>query len=345
MGKKSKQRRIIQAAQSNRYSKVDSLLESMEDGNEYGSLVNKIPKNEDLVPELRKALFEIENIRGRPCIFYGGNVIKPRMEVGIEAGDHLIFNELINSIPKDKKELDITIVTPGGLGMEVSQFVDALRPRFLKVDFLLPYMCMSAGTLFILSGDKIWMDERSFIGPIDPQVPSKSGDLVPALALINLLNKIGIAGQENLDKGKPPPWQLVRLVDQMDQNKLGAALSLSDYSIKLAVEFLQKYKLRNWDKHKSDNSQVLEQERKEAAENIANKLCDHDFWKSHSHGINRQEAQNEVGLEIDFIEKMAGLERALRRFWALLYYVFDRTSSQKIFLSQNYIVIRNTPAI
>ena len=150
--------------------KVDSLLDSMTDGNEYESIVSLLPNNTDLVPELRRAINEIENIRQRPLICYFANVVRPVPDVSILSSDDLPFNEMVNKIDSTKIEVDVMVVTPGGTGQQVSQFVNTLRPRFSSVEFILPYMCMSAGTLWVLSGDKIWMDKRAYIGPIDPQV-------------------------------------------------------------------------------------------------------------------------------------------------------------------------------
>jgi ClpP class serine protease len=99
---------------------------------------------------------------------------------------------MLNRLGSDATSVDVMVVTPGGVGQQVSQFVNALRKRFTSVEFILPYMCMSAGTLWALSGDRIWMDSRAFIGPIDPQVRSKSGEFVPAQSILILLERIRI---------------------------------------------------------------------------------------------------------------------------------------------------------
>ena len=45
---------------------------------------------------------------------------------------------------------------------------------------------MSAGTILCMSGDKIFMDYASILGPIDPQVPTPdTGDYVPALGYLD----------------------------------------------------------------------------------------------------------------------------------------------------------------
>lgn len=54
-------------------------------------------------------------------------------------------------------------------------------------------MAMSAGTIFCMSGDELIMDEAAFIGPIDPQVPSRNGMYVPAQSLMTLIDEIYLA--------------------------------------------------------------------------------------------------------------------------------------------------------
>lgn len=187
---------------------MDSLLDAMEDGNEYGSIVFKTPRQEmDLVSEARRALAEIESIRRRPCLCYIANVIKPSADAAITGLDHLPFAEMVTKVEPGVREVDILLVAPGGSAEQVIQFVDALRSRFGTVEFLLPYMAMSAGTLWALSGDRIWMDQRAYLGPIDPQVVSKDGNYVPAQALLALLNEIQQKGEEALKNGQKPPWR------------------------------------------------------------------------------------------------------------------------------------------
>lgn len=321
---------------------VDSLLDIMQDDHEYSSIVSVLPRNGEIIPDLQRALKDVESIRGRPCVCYVANVIQQLPNTGIEFNDDLPFNEMLSRIANEHKNIDIFLVTPGGAGQQVSQFVNSLRPRFDSVDFLLPYMCMSAGTLWALSGDKIWMDKRAFIGPIDPQVRAKTGDLVPAQSILILLNKIKEEGEKALQNGQNPPWHFIRLIDVMDGRQVGDAISLSKYSIKIASDFLYEYKFKDWTTHSSTGKPVTTEDRKERAIWVADKLCSNDHWKSHGHGISRETANRELKLTIDPIESVLGLERAIRRLWALFYYTLDKSYISKMFLSDNYVLIRQT---
>jgi hypothetical protein len=320
---------------------VSSLLDEMKNGNEYGSIVNLSVSSADLVPELQRGLAEIEAVRQRPCICYAANVVRQgARDTAITSGDHLPFNEMVDLVAAEHKGVDVLLVTPGGSAEQVALFVEALRKRFTSVEFLLPYKSMSAGTLWALSGDRIWMDERAFLGPIDPQVAGKDGRFVPAQSLLTLLNKFQQEGQAAIAKGQQPDWTQILILKELDYRQLGHAINASQYSITMATEYLSRYKFQSWQTHKSSGIPVTPGERTAAAVAAATALCSHDRWKNHGHAITRAIIESELRLVIDKPEDVPGLQRALRRTWALLYYVFDRSGATKIVLSGKYRFIR-----
>jgi hypothetical protein len=323
---------------------VESLLDAMKDGREYESIVGLNYAGTDLTPELKRSLAAIEQVRQRPCIAYVANVVRPGGETSITAADHLPFQEMVSNVPLAARKVDVMIATPGGSAETVTQFVDALRRRFDEVDFLIPYMAMSAGTLWALSGDRIWMDERAFIGPIDPQVPAKDGRFVPAQALLALLARIQTEGQAALARGAQPNWTHVVLLKELDARVLGAALTASDYSINMAADFLAKYKFKSWTTHSSSGQPVTGAERTARAKAAAAQLCDHERWKAHGHGIARDVLQKELRILPEMPESQPGLLAAMRRAWALFCYVFERTPTSKALVSQHYSFVRHDPA-
>lgn len=320
---------------------VDSLLDTMKDGNEYGSIIDAVPKSPLLRDEVRRAISEIEAIRDRPLLVYAANVLKAKVDVpvSIVLADDLPFAEMVAAVPADVKAIDVLVVTPGGVAQQVAKFVARLRPRFDHVGFLLPHIAMSAGTVWCLSGDEIWMDERAALGPIDPQVSGRDGRFLPAQALSTLVADIQKRGQELLKQGAQPNWTDVQLLRNIDAKELGDSLSQTRYSIQLAAEYIEKYKFKSWTHHQN-GSPVTPQKKQDRALEIATKLCDHNQWKTHSHGISRDVAWAELTLKIDHPETVDGLVRALRRFWALFYWLFDRARLGKVFISQQYSLFR-----
>lgn len=322
---------------------VESLLDSMQEGNEYQSIVSLLPNNGEIIPDLKRAIKNIETIRGRPCICYVSNIVNAEVDQKeIDFSDDLPFKEMITTAPIHK-EIDVLLVTPGGITQQVPQFVNALRSKYETVNFILPYMCMSAGTLFVLSGNSIWMDQRSFIGPIDPQVKGKSGEWVPAQSILKILEIIHEEGDKQLKTGGQVPWHYVRLLDGMDHRQIGNAFTSSEYVVKMASEFLFKYKFRDWNNHLKTGAVVSSVEKKARAEEIASLLGKNDHWKSHSHGIDRKTVKEVLKIKIEDIESIPNLEKSVRQLWALLYYLLERSNIRKIFISSNYTLIRAKP--
>lgn len=321
---------------------ISSLLDKMQDGREFESLLKYRAVNLDLTSEIRKSLAEIESIRNRPVICYLANVVNQNITVSkaIDYNDDLPFSEMISSISATINEIDIIIVTPGGSAEQVAKFVDKLRPRFSSVTFILPNIAMSAGTIFAMSGNDIIMDTRAYIGPIDPQVPNKDGRYVPAQAILALIDDIQKRGADLLKKGQNPSWTDLQILRQLDGKEIGNALSASKYSIELVENYLYNYKFKTWINH-SDGRPVEDEEKRIRAKEIAEMLCDHGQWKTHSRGITREAAWNECKIKIIHPESVEGLARSLRRFWALMYWVFENTSVFKLFISNNYCILRH----
>lgn len=313
---------------------VDSLLDVMEDGNEYLSIVGKeINPEVNLLEEVIRGLNDIEAIRERTCIAYLGDVVSEKSgPSGIDQSDDLPFKEMVDKVPRDINKVDVILSTRGGSAEQVNHFVNSLRNRFDEVDFIVPSFCMSAGTLFALSGDNIWMTERACLGPIDPQVPTKEGRYVPAQALVLLVDELQKQGEEAMQKGSPVPWTAVRIIDSLDKKELGYAITASNYSTMMATEFLDNYKLRNWQTRETSKAQVTPEYRKARAEEIANALVSHERWKNHGHSLSRELLWNELELKIEHPDER--LNQAIIRLWALCNWIFEKTPVLKMMVSK-----------
>ena len=321
---------------------ANSLLEKMVDGREFESLLHYKFQNINLIDELRRSIIEVKSIRQRPLLCYVANVVKPITgSISIDDSDDLPFDEMIKSVPAEVKQIDIVLVTPGGSAQTVSRFVNKLRPRFDEVTFILLNKCMSAGTIFVMSGNEIVMKSDSYIGPIDPQTPSKTGGYVPAQSILTLVEDIKERGEDLIKQGKQPSWSDMVLLKNIDPKELGNAISASNYSISLVKEYLENYKFKNWLRHSDGQTPVTPKEKKIRAEEIAKLMCDHSKWLSHGHSITREAAWNVCKLKITHSEDIQGLDRVLRRMWALVYWMFENTLITKIFISENYALFRN----
>lgn len=319
-----------------------SMLDKMIDGREFESLLKYQYQNLDLIVELRKSIAEIVEIRKRPLVCYVANVVKPRKaSISIEDSDDLPFNEMIASLPLDCKKIDIVLVTPGGFAHQVAKFVNKLRPRFDEVGFILLNKAMSAGTIFIMAGDEIIMTNQSQIGPVDPQVRTNTGEFVPAQSILTLIEEFRIRGEESLKKGQQPPWTDLQILRGIDPKEIGNAMNASNYSIQMVEEYLYNYKFKTWTLRSDGVTIVTDAERKNRANEIAKMLCEHSKWKNHGHAITREAAWDVCKLKINHAENTPGLDRAMRRMWALFYWIFENSTLAKVFISENYCIMRN----
>ena len=108
----------------------NSLLDVMQDGREFESLLGYQYNNLNVVREIRRSISEIYAVRNNPVVCYVANVVQGNINNSIDGTDDLPFNEMISSVPADAKEIDIVLVTPGGSANQVNSFVNVLRPRF-----------------------------------------------------------------------------------------------------------------------------------------------------------------------------------------------------------------------
>lgn len=108
-----------------------------------------------------------------------------------------LVNKLIEDFIDDGNKHDklvIMLTTTGGIAEEVERIVNVIRHFYQEVIFVVPDYAYSAGTIFCMSGDEIYMDYFSVLGPIDPQL-YKDDKYVPALGY---LDKV----KEFVDKSK-----------------------------------------------------------------------------------------------------------------------------------------------
>lgn len=341
MSKRKQSHRVINQKPQHQQPIYESMLDEMIDEKEYQSIIGKQFKI-DFSTELSRALDDISKIRGRPVACLVSNMINHKITVntGISEEDDLPFGEMLNNASASNS-LDIVLITPGGSGQQVAKFVDKLRPRFENVSFILPAAAMSAGTMLVTSGDEIIMTANSYIGPTDPQVLSKDGrKYLPIQAIITLIQRIQNEGQRLLEQGQQPAWADLRILDQIDPNEIGFALTSSEYSVNMVKQFLHQYKFKTWTHRASTGEPVTNEMKLTRADEIARTLCDHNKWLSHSMGISRELAWDRVQLKITHSEQIAGLDRAIRRLNALLQWVFENTAIYKIYALGDYMVYR-----
>jgi len=179
-----------------------------------------------------------------------------------------------------------------------------------------------------MSGDSIYMDYFSVLGPIDPQVPNKDGKYVPALGYLDKIN-------EMLEKAKRNELTQAEflILKDFDLAELRYYEQARELSIDLLEKWLVKYKFKNWEEHRTKNKgkKVKEEEKRERAKDIAKKLSDNNLWKTHNRPININHLRD-LRLEIIDYSENELLSRKINDYYQLLMSYLKFIKNEGIFI-------------
>ena len=244
------------------------------------------------------------------------------------------FRDLIEELkaePNTKATLFIVINTPGGSAETVERLVKITRHHYSEVNFIIPDAAYSAGTIFCLSGDKIYMDYSSSLGPIDPQV-FNGKNWVPALGYLDkveeLINK-SIAGTIS-------QAELIMLREQ-DLAMLRRHEQARDLTVALLKEWLVKYKFKNWDTHNSTGLPVTPFEKEQRATEIARDFGDNKLWHSHGRSIGVAALTHILKLKIEDYSKEPVLTKLIRDYNDLICQYVTRNGGEMFFHTKKFI--------
>lgn len=208
-------------------------------------------------------------------------------EIGTGVDD--IVKALVEDLAADENKHDtlfVILTTPGGSLNPLKRIVTVFRHFYSRVNFIIPDYAYSAGTILAMSGDEIWMNYYSALGPVDPQVQTKDGTFVAALGYLDKVNEMIQKARD----GKLTDAEFMILKDQ-DLALLREFEQAQAFAVDLIEGWLAKYKFRDWTTH-SDGTKVTDKEKKERAHEIAATLGDNNTWKSHSRPISMNELES-----------------------------------------------------
>lgn len=200
--------------------------------------------------------------------------------------------------------LGILLTTNGGDVNSAERLVNIFRNFYDQVDFIIPDHAYSAGTILAMSGNKIWMNYNSVLGPIDPQVLNKEGHYVPALGYLEKIEELKVKAQnDDISQAE------LSVLQSFDLAELSRYEQARDLAIDLLKQWLVKYKFANCLKT-AEEKDIL-------ACSIATSLSDYKRWKSHGRPLNFQTVE-ELGLELSDFGKNQELECSIINLYNIM---------------------------
>ncbi len=220
------------------------------------------------------------------------------------------------SIDSEKTHLIVMLETLGGYMETVERLVSVMRSIYEKVSFVIPNYAYSAGTVLALSGDAIYMDYYSVLGPIDPQYQDPEGkQLLPGVGYLSKYKDLTeIINNPEL----PSNAELAYLVKNFDPALLFRIEQAINHGRSLIMEWLPKYKFKDWNETGSRKEKVTDKMKKKRAEDISKILGNAEKWHSHGRGIPMRELVGpEIKLEVDDYGNNEELNNAIKHYHGL----------------------------
>jgi len=179
-----------------------------------------------------------------------------------------------------------------------------------------------------LSGDEILMTETGSLGPIDAQVVVGRS----RQSASDYMEWVTEKRAEAEKAGRLNPFDAT-MVAQMTPGELQGVFHALEFAEDLVVDWLQKYKFRNWTRTRTRKLPVTPEMRLEAAQRVATALNDHARWRSHGRSIKAVDF-DEIGLDITKVEADAGLANLVYRIQTVCRFLFEKTSTFKVFATE-----------
>jgi len=287
---------------------------------------NKQPADALIHNQLNALLGKLENEFNSDVISFSGPI-----EYGLEKEFLSIVEDLKADAIGTKSRLTVVLTTEGGSAETVERFVNIIRHHYSEVDFIVPDYAYSAGTIFCMSGDNIYMDYYSTLGPIDPQVRNKDGRWVAALGYLDKIKEL-------LEKANNSDFSAVEfsILKDFDLGELRSYEQAKDLTIDLLKKWLVRYKFKNCEYRSSTKAKVTLKEKEDKAADIARQLSDNNKWKSHGRSINVEEL-TKLGLKIEDYSSDANKTTIIREYYDLLSDYRAKRNIQIFVHSRRYI--------
>jgi hypothetical protein len=249
--------------------------------------------------------------------------------------DYYVIHDFLNE--RNFDNVDIFLQTPGGSGETVEEIVRILHKKSQHVSFVIAGEAKSAGTILALSGHEILMTETGSLGPIDAQV--KLGRSV--ISAFDYVEWVDGKRKEAAASGTLNQFDAT-IIAQITPGELSGVLHSLKFAEDLVVEWLPKYKFKNWGKTEHRQIAVTVEMKEVRAREVVGQLINHAHWRSHGRSIKIEDL--ETLLQIQKIDADPKLANIVYRIHVVLRLLCDSTSIFKVFMTADSKLFRQATA-
>lgn len=292
----------------------------------------------ELKSELGKLISEYNKLRDTYLFVYAAATEKPVYDTTLQQEDFYVIYDMLRGV-KEKKRIDMYVETHGGRGETVEEIANLLHNRFEEVFFVVAGEAKSAGTILVLSGDDILMTETGSLGPIDAQIRIGRSP-VSAYDYMEWVTK---RRGEAEATGKLNPFDAT-MVAQISPGELIGVEHTLKFAEDLVVDWLVKYKFKNWNITRTAREPVTDDKKRQRAKEIANALLDHRRWRLHGRSIKINDL-NRIGLEITKIDDSPELSEVVYRIQTICKLFSSTTTTFKIFATKDVAIIKQAALV
>jgi pantothenate kinase-related protein Tda10 len=186
---------------------------------------------------------------------------------------------------KEKNNIEVILQSSGGdadATYHLSVILDS-KAKELKLNFIVPRMAKSAATLLACSGDSIIMTDLSELGPIDPQIQTRTGRWISSSTVRDALSEIFKMLERRANLSDKCLDALFRTLPITEVGQFG---KLTEYIKELLTNVLRKRMFKE-----ADNNTIS---------NICKELT--EGYKYHGMPISRWEAER-IGLKVEKLKQ------------------------------------------
>jgi hypothetical protein len=212
------------------------------------------------------------------------------------------------------KNLDLWINSPGGSAQTAEKIVAACR-AVCDGEFrvVVPNMAKSAATMAACCSDQVVMGYLSELGPIDPQIPVRIGGMVRYVSAQSFLDgqKEALAAVARAQSRNQP---VIGHLQLLNSPEVGAAwIAEMEREIKFGRDVVSKHLKRHMLPRLDPDADARSLGRR--AGGIARDLSQANKRFSHGRMIGAEECRDELGLDVDILEKKDERWKLIWEIW------------------------------